>query len=127
MESVMDHLRRLAWVSVARGCGFGTLAVFTAMIGLVMTPGIALDVGGLGFLLMAVILMVKADRSGTISHKRTEVWLMLHENERPPAEVASVVIRRVRRDVMLQFAYVSALAGFGCLVLAAGIQALGYR
>lgn len=126
-KKVMDHIRKLAWVSIARGCAFGALAIFTTMTGLITTPGIALDAGGIGFLLMSFILIVKASRSDVLSHHRTEVWLMLEPERRPPPEIAPVMITRVRREVILIFAHFSAMAAFSCLVLAAILQILGFR
>jgi hypothetical protein len=121
----VDHIRKLAWISVARGCGFGGLAIFTLMIGFSSTPAAALDFGGIGFLLMAVILMVKASRSDRLPHKHTELWLMLEPQDRPPPEVASGVISRMRREVILKFAHMSALTALCCLLLAAGLQLMG--
>jgi hypothetical protein len=123
----MEHIRKLAWVSVARGCGFGGLAIFTAMIGFAATPAMALDVGGVGFLLMAMILAIKAFRSDSLPHKRTELWLMLAPDERPPPEVAGDVISRMRREVMLRFAQMSAIAALVCLTLAALLQVAGIK
>jgi hypothetical protein len=126
-EAPMDHIRRLAWISVARGCGFGALAVFCFMFGFITTPPLALDAGGFGFLLMAAILMVKAGRAHILSHKRTELWLMLDPERRPPPEVASGVITRMRRETMLRFAYLSALVACGCLALAAMLKVAGFQ
>jgi hypothetical protein len=124
---MMDHIRRLAWISVARGCGFGTLAIFTLMIGFISTPGIALDAGGFGFLFMAVVLMVKASRADQLPHNRTELWLMIAPEDRPPPAVAPGVITTTRREVMLQCAYISALTAFACLVGAGLVQLAGFR
>jgi hypothetical protein len=123
----MDHIRKLAWISVARGCGFGALAIFTMMIGFSATPATALDFGGIGFLLMAAILMVKAFRSANLPHKRTELWLMLEPQERPPPEVASGIISRMRREVILRFAHMSAMSAVCCLLMAAALQIAGIR
>jgi hypothetical protein len=123
----MEHIRKLAWVSVARGCGFGGLAIFTMMIGLSSTPAAALDFGGIGFLLMSVILIVKAYRSDRLPHKHTEIWLMLEPDLRPPPEVAPAVIMRTRREVILRFAHMSALAALCCLVMAGALQIMGVR
>jgi hypothetical protein len=123
----MDHIRRLAWISIARGCGFGTLAIFTLMIGFVTTPALALDFGGVGFLLMALVLIVKAERWERFPHNRTEIWLMLDPIHRPPPEVAPVVIGRTRRDVMLRVAHLSAVMAAVCLAMAGALQAFGFR
>ncbi len=122
----MDQIRRLAWISVARGCAFGALAIFTMMIGFSATPASALDFGGIGFLLMTAILLLKAFRSGRLSHKRTEIWLMLEPQERPPPEVASGIISRTRRDVILRFAHMSAVMAVGCLASSASLKLVGF-
>lgn len=123
----MEHIRKLAWVSVARGCGFGALAIFTLMIGFVTTPALALDFGGVGFLLMAVILMVKAGRSDRMLYTHTEIWLMLDRDLRPPPDVASGVIMRTRKEVILRFAQMSATTALCCLVIAGALQVAGIR
>jgi hypothetical protein len=123
----MDHIRKLAWVSVARGCSFGGLAIITLMIGFSTTPGLAFDFGGVGFLMMAVILMIKAGRSTKLPHKRTELWLMLNPDERPPPEFAAQVIMGTRREVILRFAYMSAVFACCCLGLAAFLHLIGIR
>ncbi len=123
----MEHIRKLAWLSVARGCGFGVLAIFTSMIGLITTPGVAFDVGGVGFLLMTFILIAKAVRADRLPHRNTEIWLMLEPELRPPPDIASGVITRTRREVMLRFALMSALTAVACLVGAAVLQLAGFR
>jgi hypothetical protein len=123
----MEHIRKLAWISVARGCSFGGLAILTMMIGFSATPALALDFGGVGFLLMAVILMIKAARSEQFPYRRTEIWLMLEPQDRPPPEVAPGIISRTRRDVILRFAHMSALAALCCLLMAAALQIMGIR
>jgi hypothetical protein len=123
----MDHIQRLAWISIARGCGFGVLGIVCMMFGFITKPGVALNAGGVGFLMMAVILMIKANRSDLVPHQRTELWLMLEPERRPPPEVASGVIMRMRRATLLHFAYMSAVVACGCLALAAALQFFGFR
>jgi hypothetical protein len=123
----MDHLRRLTWISVARGCGFGVLAIFTTMIGFVTTPAVALDFGGFSFLLMATILILKARMAPSMSYRRTEVWLMLDEGLRPPADVAQVLIGRVRADVLLACARLSAWSAALLLALSLLLKIAGWR
>jgi hypothetical protein len=123
----MEHIHRLAWVSIARGCGFGVLGIVTMMFAFITTPGIAFDCGGFGFLLMAVILMIKSNRSDHLSHKRTEIWLLLAPEHRPPPDVACDIIMRVRAEVLLRCAHLSAMTALGCLSFAALVQVAGYR
>jgi hypothetical protein len=114
----MEHIRRLAFISVARGCSFATLAIFTLMIGFITTPGTAFEAGGLGFLLMAVILFLKARNAGTVSHKKTEVWIMLEDGMRPPPQVAPAIIANVRREVLFLWSRYSAIISAGLLAVA---------
>jgi hypothetical protein len=130
----VDLIRRLAWVSIARGCGFGSLAIFTFMIGFISTPAIAFEAGGFGFLMMAVIMIIKAKNAADIRHTKTEIWVMLDVPDRPPSSVAASVIATVRRQVLYQFAMYCALMAvvmltFALLFLMFGpeTEALGVR
>jgi hypothetical protein len=123
----MDHIRKLAWVSIARGCAFGFLAIFCFSFAFINRPAFALTSGGVGMLLMAFILMLKASRSEQLSHKRTEIWIMLEPDMRPPPEVASGIIMGVRRETMLQFAQGCATAAAVCLAGAIVLLLSGFR
>jgi hypothetical protein len=123
----MDHIRKLAWVSIARGCAFGFLAIFCFSFAFINRPAFALTSGGVGMLLMAFILMLKASRSDQLSHKRTEIWIMLSPDMRPPPDVASGIIMRIRRDVMLQFAYGWAVASAAAFAMATTLRLAGFR
>lgn len=97
-------VRHKAIISTARGCGFAGLAVLTAMLGFAHDPPAAMKFGGMCSLLTALVLMIKASRARLAPYKRTEIWLMLEESERPPAILAQLVIGSVRREVLLLFA-----------------------
>ncbi len=101
----MDRFEYLARVSVARACGFGSVAILTLMVGLSDRMHVALKAGGYATLLMAAILVLKAWRAGEKPYKRTELWLMLEPTERPRASVAQRVLGGVLRDAFLLFAY----------------------
>jgi hypothetical protein len=113
----MDHVQTSAQISIARGCGFGLLAIFCMMVGLSGTPGLALKTGGLLCLLACFILTLKAHQSRTRSYKRTEVWLMLSKDQRPPAPVAQRVIGAALHDAYRQFALYYAVAAAAMLML----------
>jgi hypothetical protein len=100
-----DPIRNAAVISVARGCGFGGLAIVTAMIGLSFDPELALKLGGYSWLLTAIILLLHAFRAPHTPYARTEVWLMLPASDRPPAMVAQRIVATTRRDVLLRFAF----------------------
>lgn len=97
-----------AELSVARGCGFGGVAIVTMMIGMITQPALSLLLGGISALLTCFILLLKANFAHIVSYKRTEVWLMLDKTERPQAEVAQQVIGTVLKDVYLRFALYAA-------------------
>ena len=61
----MEHMRRIAFETVLRACGFGSLAIFCVMIGLSFQPRAAFQAGGMLTLLMAAILMLKAYEART--------------------------------------------------------------
>src|SRR3954454_22216211 len=79
----MEHMRRIGFETVLRACGFGSLALFFVMIGLSLERA-AFQAGGMLTLLMAAILMLKAYEARTKNHRRTEMWLYLPKEQRPP-------------------------------------------
>jgi hypothetical protein len=110
LGSVMQELiRRYTYASVARGCGFGALAIVTTMIGCAGDVQLFLRTGGITTLLMCFILIYKATRVYDVPYKSTEVWTMLPKDQRPPEPIARTLIAESRREVMLKFAYAAAL------------------
>ena len=49
----MEHMRRIAYETVLRACGFGSLAIFCVMIGMSFEPRAAFQAGGTLTTLMA--------------------------------------------------------------------------
>ncbi len=47
------------------------------------------EAGGFGALLLSLALILKAHNARTDNFKRTEVWIMLEKNERPPEALAA--------------------------------------
>jgi hypothetical protein len=43
----MEELRKAAFISVARGCGFGMLAIICVMVGLSYNPRAVFQAGGI--------------------------------------------------------------------------------
>lgn len=105
----MEEMRRAAFTSVARGCGFGMLAIFCVMVGLSFNPRAMFQAGGILTLLMTFILIVKARRALTQNYKHTEMWLMLPDNFRPPEAYAQWAASTVLRDAYFTFAQYTAL------------------
>lgn len=103
-----DAVENSAMLSVARGCGFAGLAIGCAMLGFSFDPPLALKFGGFATLLTCAVLVLKAMRSHAVAYRRTETWLILPDEFRPPAPVAQIVVARARRRALIVFARVNA-------------------
>jgi hypothetical protein len=104
----MQAIRQVAFMSTARGCGFASLAIVTAVFGFLDTPAFALKLGGVFLLLSTAILILKAWRAPAVPYKRTEVWLLLPEDQRPNKAFAQEMIVAARVEAFYRFAYISA-------------------
>ncbi|MDF3061380.1 MAG: hypothetical protein K0S06_1489 [Microvirga sp.] len=100
----MEHMRRVAFETVLRACGFASLAIFCVMIGLSFEPRAAFQAGGMLTLLMTAILMLKAYEARSKNHRRTELWLYLSEEQRPPEAEAQRACSAVLQETYLTFA-----------------------
>ena len=100
----MEDMRRIAYVTVLRACGFGSLAIFCFMVGLSFAPRLAFQSGGVLTMLMTGILLLKALEARTKPYRRTEMWLYLPEELRPPAGAAQQLTSLVMRETYLTFA-----------------------
>lgn len=111
----------VAAISVARGCGFAALAIVTMMFGLSGDMPNALQAGGILCLLVVAVLLLKAFNAPRHPYKRTELWIMLDEADRPPATIAqglvSDILRRAYLRFAKQFAFVSALMLIATIIL----------
>ena len=58
-------MRRIAFETVLRACGFGSLAIFCVMIGLSFEPRVAFQTGGVLTMVMPGILIFKAQEALT--------------------------------------------------------------
>jgi hypothetical protein len=100
----MDELRRIAYEIVLRACGFGSLAIFCFMVGLSFEPRIAFQSGGVLTMFMTGVLFLKALEAPYRPYRRTEMWLYVPEELRPPAASAQQLISLVLRETYLTFA-----------------------
>lgn len=114
----MDNMRRVAYEIVARACGFGSLAIFCVMIGLSFEPRASFQAGGILTMLMTAILMLKAYEARTKNYRKTEMWLYLPKEERPPEAYAQRVSSTVLYETYLTFARWSAAISIAMGVLA---------
>jgi hypothetical protein len=114
----MDHIRALAYETVLRACGFGTLAIFCVMVGLSFNAHAAFQAGGFLTMLMTVVLVYKAWEAPNKNHRRTELWLYLPKDQRPPESHAQWAIATAMRETYLTFAQWTALVAITMWILA---------
>jgi hypothetical protein len=107
----MEEMRRIAFEIVQRACLFGSLAIFCVMVGMSFEPRLAFQAGGTLTTLMALVLLYKAREALTKDYRRTEMWLYLPKDIRPPEAHAQWASATVLRDTYLTFAlWTSAIA-----------------
>jgi hypothetical protein len=121
----MEEMRRIAFETVLRACGFGSLAIFCIMIGLSFEPRISFQTGGTLTLLMSGILIFKAREARTKPYGRTEMWLYLPRDLRPPAASAQQMTSAVMRETYLLFAYWTSGVAVGMWMLALVFSLIG--
>jgi hypothetical protein len=119
-------MRRIAFETVLRACGFGSLAIFCVMIGLSFEPRIAFQTGGVLTLAMTGILIFKAQEALTKNHRRTEMWLYLPKELRPPEASAQQTTSVVMRETYLMFALWTSATAIGLWSLALIASLMGY-
>jgi hypothetical protein len=100
----MEDMRRIAFETVQRACLFGTLAIFCVMVGMSFEPRLAFQAGGTLTGFMAIILIYKAREALTKPYRKTELWLYLPEELRPPPAQAQWASATVLRETYLTFA-----------------------
>ncbi len=107
----MEDMRRIAFETVLRACGFASLAIFCVMIGLSFEPRVAFQAGGTLTMIMTGVLVFKAYEALTKNYRRTEMWLYLPKELRPPEAAAQQTTSAVMRETYLTFAlWTSAIA-----------------
>ena len=100
----MDKLTILAFVSVARGCGFAGLGIFCIVVGLSYDPVLAAKTGAMLTTGLAVVLIFRAQQAPFRDYRKTELWIMLKKDERPVAEQAQKLAGHTLRDTYYAFA-----------------------
>jgi len=111
-------MRQIAYETVLRACGFGSLAIFCIMIGLSFEPKIAFQTGGILTILMTGILLYKAQEALTKDYRRTEMWLYIEKDQRPPEAYAQWASSTILRDTYLTFAFWTSAIAIAMWVLA---------
>jgi hypothetical protein len=111
-------MRAIAYETVLRACGFAALAIFCVMIGLSFNPRAAFQAGGTLTTIMTLILMFKAREARTKPYRKTEMWLYLPKEHRPPETYAQIASATVLRETYLVFARWTAMTAITMWVLA---------
>jgi hypothetical protein len=107
----MERMRRIAFQTVQRACLFGALAIFCLMVGLSYELLLAFKAGGTMTIVMAGVLIYKAHEARTKPYRKTEMWIYLPKELRPPEAYAQRVSATVLRETYLNFAlWTSAVA-----------------
>ena len=121
----MDEMRRIAFETVLRACGFGSLAIFCMMVGLSFAPRIAFQTGGVLTLAMVGVLLFKAREALTKNHRKTELWLYLPPPLRPPEASAQRITAAIMRETYLTFALWTSEVALGMWLVALVIALAG--
>src|SRR5262245_33392129 len=114
----MEHMRRIAYETVLRACSFASLAIFCVMVGMSFAPRLAFQAGGFLTMLMALVLVYKAHEARWKPYRRTEMWLYLPKELRPPEAHAQWASATVLRETYLTFATWTAAISIGMWVVA---------
>lgn len=101
----MENMRRIAFETALRACSFASLAIFCIMVGMSFMPRLAFQAGGFLTTVMALILIYKAREALTKNYRKTEMWLYLPKDQRPPEAYAQWASATVLRETYLTFAY----------------------
>jgi hypothetical protein len=121
----MEHMRRVAYETVLRACGFASLAIFCVMIGMSFNPRLAFQAGGFLTTIMAFVLILKSREALTKDYRRTEMWLYIDKQFRPPEAYAQWASSTVLRDTYLTFAMWTAMISITMWVLALIFSLIG--
>jgi hypothetical protein len=121
----VDDIRRIAYEIVLRACGFGSLTIFCIMIGLSFNPRVSFQSGGFLTTVMTLILALKAYEARRKPYRRTEMWLYLPEDARPPAGSAQQITSAIMREVYLTFAVWTSMIAIGMWGVALFLSFIG--
>jgi hypothetical protein len=122
----MDRIRHHAWESVARACGFGALAIFTAMVGAAALPAVAAKIGAAGAALMGAILMLKAANAHSKPYRKTELWILLDRDHGLPEAHAQRILMGTLKDCYLASARISGTVAVGLWLTGIALSAMGF-
>ena len=111
-------MRQVAFETVLRACGFASLGIFCVMTGMSFDPRLAFQAGGFLTTIMAFILILKSREALTKDYRRTEMWLYIDKDFRPPEAYAQWASATILRDTYLTFAMWTSLISIAMWILA---------
>lgn len=106
----MDRVYFYADLSIRRACGFGFMAIATAVVGLYWDAALMVKAAAIGVSLMVAILLYKAMEAPKRPYKRTELWLLLEKTHEFPESRVQEVLGGALRDRYLWHATVTGIA-----------------
>lgn len=122
----MDLLRQLAYEIVLRACGFGSLAIFCVMVGMSFEPRFAFQAGGFLTTVMALVLYYKAHEARTKDYRKTELWLYVPKDFKPPHAGAQWASATVMRDTYLTFGMWTSIIAIAMWAIALAFSLAGF-
>ena len=102
----MGAFRRFAFATTARDATFVALAAATLMLAFSNAPALALSIGANIALAVGLVLRAACLKNDGID--RSEAWLTLLPEERPPGDLGRRYARDELQDVLLRFAKAAA-------------------
>jgi hypothetical protein len=121
----VDRIQAAAELSIGRAVAFGALAVGMVVLGLIVWPALALKTGSALTLLMAAILLLKAEQARSRPYRRTEVWLILDRRLGLPEDRAQRMVSQVLQDTYDRYARHCLAVAIGLWLLGLALQLLG--
>jgi hypothetical protein len=114
----MEAIENAAIISVGRASGFAALAIVCIVMSLSYEPAVAARAGCILCLIAAAVLFHYALRAPTRPYRKTELWIILAKEDRPPKRIAQRVIGTILYRTYRRFAEYSMVSALIFLILA---------
>ncbi|WP_193181999.1 hypothetical protein [Nisaea sediminum] len=114
----MEAIENAAIISVGRASGFAALAIVCIVMSLSYEPAVAARAGCILCLLVAAVLFHYARRAPTRPYRKTELWIILAKEDRPPKKIAQRIIGAVLSQTYRRFAEYSMISALIFLIMA---------
>jgi len=118
----LEYLHKVAFMTIGRACGFGVLAIFCITVSFAFDFLLAARAAAILTTIMTMILLVRAQTALKKDLRKTEMWIYLDENTRPPEPFAQQIGSAILRETYLWFAYRAAAFSIAFWVIAIAIS-----